>query len=191
VLILDEPVATDRLLLRPFRAADLEALHDIRTRPDVLRYLYWPAATLDQTRDIISQRLTMNKLVDENDCLVLAVERRDTGRLVGEADLCWSSVEHRQAELGVILHPEAQGQGYAGEASAALLDLAFVRMGLHRVSARTDARNEPSARVLRRLGMRLEGHLHQCVFFAGRWHDELIFSILAEEWGPDGTRASE
>jgi aminoglycoside 6'-N-acetyltransferase len=182
VLVIDEPLVTDRLLLRGFRVGDLDALYDLRTRPDVLRYLYWPPATVAGTREVISQRLTMNKLAGENDSLVLAVERRDTGRMVGEVDLCWSSVEHRHAELGAILHPDAQGQGYAAEASAALLDLAFTRMELHRVSARTDARNEASQRALRRLGMRQEGHLRQCVYFAGEWHDELIFAILAQEW---------
>jgi aminoglycoside 6'-N-acetyltransferase len=182
VLVIDEPIGTERLLLRAFRPDDLDALHDIRTHPDVLRYLYWPPATVDEIRNVISQRLTMNRLTKENDYLVLAVERRDTGRMIGDVDLCWSSVAHRHAELGAILHPDAHGHGYAREASAALLDLAFLRMGLHRVSARTDSRNEASARLLRRLGMRQEGHLRQCVLYAGHWYDELVFGILAQEW---------
>jgi aminoglycoside 6'-N-acetyltransferase len=182
MLVLDTPLLTDRLLLRPFRTADVDALHDLRTRPDVLRYLYWPPATLDVTRDVVRQRLTMTRLAEEGDCLVLAAELRDTGRMIGEVDLGWTSAEHRHGEIGVILHPDAQGHGYATEAASALLDLAFHRMGLHRVTASTNAGNEASARVLRRLGMRQEGHLRQCVHFAGEWHDELIFAILAAEW---------
>jgi aminoglycoside 6'-N-acetyltransferase len=182
MLIVDTPVETDRLLLRPFRLDDLHALHDLRTRPDVLRHLYWPPATVEQVREVIDQRLTMTKLVGDNDCLVLAVELRDTGRMVGEVDLRLSSVEHRHAELGVILHPDVQGRGFAAEAASALLDLAFIRMGLHRVIAQTNARNTASIRVLRKLGMRQEGHLRECVRFAGEWHDELIFAILAREW---------
>jgi aminoglycoside 6'-N-acetyltransferase len=181
MLIVDTPLETDRLLLRPFRLDDLDALHDLRTRPDVLRHLYWPPATVEQIRDVIDQRLTMTKLAGDNDCLVLAVEPRDTGRMVGEVDLRLSSLEHRHAELGVILHPDVQGQGFAAEAASALLDLAFDRMGLHRVTAQTNARNTASIRALRKLGMSQEGHLRQCVHFAGEWHDELIFATLAQD----------
>jgi RimJ/RimL family protein N-acetyltransferase len=60
--------------------------------------------------------------------------------------------------------------------------LAFGALKLHRVSAQTNAGNQASARVMLRLGMRQEGHLRQCVRFAGEWHDELVFAILAEEW---------
>jgi aminoglycoside 6'-N-acetyltransferase len=182
MLRIDKPLETDRLLLRPFRAEDVDALHDLRTREDVLRYLYWPPATIEQTRHVIEQRLSMNTLCGENDSLVLAVEERATGRMIGEVDLRWLSVEHRQGEVGAILHPQAQGRGFAIETVSALLDLAFTRLGLKRVTAQTNAHNAASIRALRRLGMRQEGHLRQCVHFAGAWHDELLFAILAEEW---------
>ncbi|WP_416904108.1 GNAT family N-acetyltransferase [Micromonospora echinospora] len=182
MLRIDEPLETDRLLLRPFRTDDVDALHDLRTCEDVLRYLYWPPATIEQTRHVIAQRLSMNTLSGENDSLVLAVEERSTGRMIGEVDLRWLSVEHRQGEVGAILHPRAQGRGFATETVSALLDLAFTRLGLKRVTAQTNAHNAASIRALHRLGMRQEGHLRQCVHFAGTWHDELLFAILAEEW---------
>ncbi len=182
MLSIDAPLVTPRLLLRPFRTEDAAALHDLRTRPDVLRYLYWPPATPEGIEEVVRQRLTMTTLAREGDALVLAAELRATGRMIGEVDLTWTSAAHRHGEIGVILHPEAQGHGYATEAATALLDLAFDRLGLHRVTAATNAGNEASARVLRRLGMRQEGHLRQCVSFGGEWHDELLFAILAEEW---------
>ncbi|GID92469.1 GNAT family N-acetyltransferase [Amorphoplanes digitatis] len=182
MLELDEPLTTARLLLRPFRTGDADALFDLRSRPEVLRYLYWPPPTPDGVRDVVRQRLTMTRLAADGDCLVLAAEERDTGRLVGEVDLSLVSTEHRHGEIGVILHPDAQGAGYATEAAGALLDLAFDRLALHRVTASTNAGNEASARALRRLGLRQEGHLRQCVLFDGAWHDELIFAILAAEW---------
>jgi len=186
MLSIDTPLITPRLLLRPFRSDDVPALHELRTRPDVLRYLYWPPPTPERTEEIVRRRLTMTTLARQGDALVLAAELRDTGRMIGEADLTWTSAEHRHGEIGVILHPDAQRLGYATEAATALLDLAFDRLGLHRVTAATNARNEASARVLRRLGMRQEGHLRQCVSFAGEWHDELLFAVLADEWAAGG-----
>jgi RimJ/RimL family protein N-acetyltransferase len=182
VLTLEAPLVTERLLLRPFRSQDADALYDLRSRPEVLRYLYWPPASAENVRDVVAERLTMTTLAADGDCLVLAVELAATGRFIGEVDLSLVSTEHRHGEIGAILHPAAQGHGYATEAAGALLDLAFGALKLHRVSAQTNAGNQASARVMLRLGMRQEGHLRQCVRFAGEWHDELVFAILAEEW---------
>ena len=179
---LTDPIDTGRLLLRPFRTDDADALYDLRSQPEVTRYLYWPPATPEGVREVVAQRLTMTKLAADGDCLVLAVELAQTGQLIGEVDLSLVSTEHSQAEIGAILHPGHQGRGYAAEAARALLDLAFGTLKLHRVTAQTNAGNAASARAMTKLGMRQEGHLRECVRFAGAWHDELVFAILAEEW---------
>ncbi|HSR24586.1 MAG TPA: GNAT family N-acetyltransferase, partial [Candidatus Eisenbacteria bacterium] len=89
-----EPITTDRLLLRPFSPGDLDALHAIHTRPDVVRYLYWEARTLDESRAALERHQRCDHLAREGDRLVLAVVRRDTGRLIGEVTLRWLSEEH-------------------------------------------------------------------------------------------------
>ena len=63
-----------------------------------------------------------------------------------------------------------------------LLFLAFERLEAHRVFGRTDARNEASARLMRRLGMREEAHFREAEIFKGEWGDELVFAILEDEW---------
>lgn len=63
-----------------------------------------------------------------------------------------------------------------------LLRLAFDELGLRRVVARIDERNEASANVARRLGMRLEAHLVENECFKGEWVGELDFAILDREW---------
>jgi RimJ/RimL family protein N-acetyltransferase len=55
-------------------------------------------------------------------------------------------------------------------------------LGLHRVIARVDARNDASARLARRLGMRQEAYLVRNEWFKGEWTDELDFALLEEEW---------
>jgi RimJ/RimL family protein N-acetyltransferase len=71
---------------------------------------------------------------------------------------------------------------WATEAARALIDLAFDDLGAHRAFACTDARNTPSAALLRRLGMREEAHFREAEIFKGNWGDELVFAILAREW---------
>ena len=53
---------------------------------------------------------------------------------------------------------------------------------LHRIIARIDERNEPSVRMVRRLGMRLEARLVENEWFKGVWTTELDFAMLAAEW---------
>ena len=113
---------------------------------------------------------------------LLGLERRSDRRLIGEVSLIWRSLADRHAEIGYIVHPDAQGQGYATEAAAALLDFGFGTVDLHRIYARCDARNDRSARVMRRLGMRQEAYLREHTFHKGRWADEQVWAILVHEW---------
>jgi RimJ/RimL family protein N-acetyltransferase len=53
---------------------------------------------------------------------------------------------------------------------------------LIRVVATTDAENAPAAALFARLGFRCEAHHIKNVWFKGRWGDELLFAMLAEEW---------
>ena len=96
--------------------------------------------------------------------------------------LFFHSREHSSGEIGYVFHPDVGGHGYASEACSGVLALAFDQLGLHRVTARLDSRNEASARVAVRLGMRQEAHFVRNELFKGEWSDELVFAMLADEW---------
>lgn len=182
VFTLDVPITTERLVLRAFTMDDLDDLHAIQSRPEVVTYLYQEVRTRDDVLAKLRERLAMVRLAEDGDTLMLAVERRETGRVVGDVMLHLASMAHRQGEIGYVMHPDAQGRGYAREAAAAVLDLAFGPVGLHRVFGRTDARNAASINLLRRLGMRQEAHLVENEFVKGEWTDEAVLAILAPEW---------
>ncbi|MCL2582160.1 MAG: GNAT family N-acetyltransferase [Streptosporangiales bacterium] len=121
--------------------------------------------------------------------ITLAIEVTETGLVVGDVMLAWT--DETNAEIGYVIHPDHQGHGYATEASAALLTLAFDAdqgLGVHRVTARVDQRNPASAAVLRKLGMRLEATLTENEWFKGRWSSEWDFAILDREWRPRACR---
>ena len=179
---LETPIATERLTLRAFRAGDIDAVFETRSRSDVVRYLYGDEQTREQVAVTLAERLTQTSLEHEGDILALAAERREDGRVIGDLTLVLRSVTNRQAEIGFVFHPDAQGQGFARESASAVLDLAFGAAGMHRVYGRTDGRNDASARLMRRLGMRQEAHFRHNEIFKGEWGDELIFAILEDEW---------
>lgn len=118
---------------------------------------------------------------EEGHGLVLVATLRNSGEMVGDVLLRWVSQTHRQGEIGFILHPDHHGHGYATEAGEVMLKLGFGDLGLHRIVARCDARNQASVRVMERLGMRREAHLRENEFVKGEWCDELVYAILAAE----------
>jgi RimJ/RimL family protein N-acetyltransferase len=175
-------VRSERLLLRPLTAPDVDALVAYRSIPEVCRYV--PFDPMDATA--VSARIegmwSLQALEQEGDALVLGAERADSGELIGDVMLRWVSAEHSSGEIGYVLNPAHGGRGYAAEAAHAVLHLAFDDLGLHRVIARVDARNIASARLAARLGMRQEAHLVENEWFKGEWTDELDFGLLAKEW---------
>jgi RimJ/RimL family protein N-acetyltransferase len=110
------------------------------------------------------------------------VVKRESIALIGEIYLFLTSAEHRQGEIGYLIHPDYHGRGYATEAARAALRLGFEQFQMHRIVARCDARNEPSYRVMEKLGMRREAHLRENELFKGEWSDGLVYAMLAREW---------
>jgi RimJ/RimL family protein N-acetyltransferase len=178
----DYPIRTPRLTLRPYRADDFDYLYDIQSRPEVTRYLLFGVRNRDEVRKSLRQRVAATELDDEGGSLILAVVLPETGAVIGDVVLFWRSREHRQGEIGYIFHPDHGGKGYATEAAQVMLRLGFDELGLHRIIGRVDARNTASARVLERLGMRLEAHFIQNEIVKGEWTDEIVFAMLEDEW---------
>ncbi|GLW30100.1 GNAT family N-acetyltransferase [Actinoplanes regularis] len=186
------PVKTERLLLRPLTTADAAALLAYRSRPDVCRYVPFHPMTPEVIAERLRTHWATTALTDEGQHLTLGIEEAGTGRLVGDVILFWHSRLHRGGEIGYMINPEFSGRGYATEAAQAMLKLGFEDLGLHRIIGRIDERNEPSARVLRRLGMRQEARLVHNELFKGEWSTEVDFAMLADEWFaryPDSPRS--
>jgi RimJ/RimL family protein N-acetyltransferase len=156
---------------------DHAALHAMRSREEVLRWLYFEAPTEEQTRAWIEGVLARPPETGT----VLVVELRESGEIVGHVT---NSIdpEHRQAEIGFMFDPAHQGRGYATEASRALVAHAFEHYGVHRVYGRLEPRNEASARVLEKLGMRREALLIENEWVKGEWQSEAVYALLAREW---------
>jgi RimJ/RimL family protein N-acetyltransferase len=175
----DWPLETERLVLRPYTDGDLESLHAVYSEPNVARWLYYEPSTLEQSREKLARKVAGRELSEVHG-LSAAVQLHD-GTYVGDIVLFYGSVEHKTVEVGFSFDPRHQGKGYASEAARALVDWAFSR-GFHRVIGRLEARNIASARVLEKLGMRLEAHLVENEWVKGEWQSELVYAILEREW---------
>ena len=177
------PVHTDRLMLRRAVPADVEATWAYRRLPEVGRWLSTASPTLEEYRERVEEpgRLARTLVVDLAGVVI--------GDLIVRVGDAWAQAEVKeqargvQAELGWVLDPGHHGQGYATEAVHALLGLCFGALGLRRVTAGCYAGNEPSWRLMERVGMRREVHtVQESLHRSGEWLDGLGYALLAEEW---------
>jgi RimJ/RimL family protein N-acetyltransferase len=176
----DWPLETERLVLRPYAEADLASLAELYGDEAVARWLYSGPETDEEARARLGRYLDRRELT-ETSGLAAAVVLPD-GTYVGDLALWHTDFEHRGAEVAYVVQPRHQGQGYAVEATRALLDWAFGPAGLHRVVARLAAANVASARVAEKLGMRHEGTFVENEWVKGEWTSESVYAVLDREW---------
>ncbi len=145
------------------------------------RYQSWERCNLAEAKALIDEyRHQAFGLPGE--WLQAAVALRTTNQLVGDIAMKVQRHDPRQAVIGFTIDHAHQRQGYAREIVGSLFDYFFSVMGLHRVSADCDPRNNASWGLMESLGMRREAHHCQSLWFKGQWADEYIYAILRHEW---------
>ena len=107
---------------------------------------------------------------------------RAGGAVLGTCTLFRWEARHRRAEIGFALGRARQGKGFGTEAVGLLVAFAFQVLGLHRLEADADPRNEPSLRLLERLGFRREGYLRERYHVNGEVQDSVLLGLLRPEW---------
>jgi RimJ/RimL family protein N-acetyltransferase len=183
--VFSEPIRTERLTIRLMTAADIDDVFAYQSREDVCEYLLHEPRSRDEVAEWVAKYAAATELAKDDDWIEPAIELAmpdGTSRVIGHLYLNLASVENLGAEIGWTLHPDFFGRGYAAEGASAMLDLAFGTLGLHRVRAELDPRNDASIALCRRLGMREEALFVKDMMFKGDWADTGVYAILAEEW---------
>jgi RimJ/RimL family protein N-acetyltransferase len=171
-------IQTPRLSIGQLEPDDLLPFVAYRNLPEVARWQTWTDYPLERGQAFFAELETVVPFAP-NTPYNLAV--RLENRLIGDL-YCKLDDAGQQAEIGFSFAPDFQGQGYATEALHGLLGHLFGGLGLHRVYAITDPRNRSSIKLLKRVGMRLEGHFQQSLWFKGEWADDLYFAVLRHEY---------
>lgn len=184
------PARTPRLHVRPCTPADVDAMWEWRRLPEVNRWLGAAPGTRDAFREryLDPDQLASLYLVE----LLPDAEGADPtpiGDIMVRPGDGWAQIEVAaeaksvEAELGWVLDPAYTGRGYATEAIRAVIDVCFGALGLRRVHAGCFADNEPSWRLMERLGMRREEFSRKTALHrSGEWLDGMNYGLLAEEW---------
>lgn len=170
-----------RLVLRAPDERDVDRLYALFSDPAVMRYWSRPPMTERAEAEALLARWLDGVALREALTWVIASPEADAA--IGTCTLFRFEPRHRRAEIGYSLRSELWGRGLAGEAMTLLLDWTFPALGLHRVEADVDPRNEGSRRLLLRLGFRSEGLLRERYFVGDEVSDTELFGLLASEWG--------
>ena len=172
----DLPLRTERLVLRPFRVGDEVAFAEAWADEDYASML------LTRTQNASEVAAMVRRRADPGDGTFLGLVVEHDGEVVGDSILILQGTGLSEGEIGWTIIPRHAGHGYATEAARAMLELGFEHYGLRRIVANLDARNDRSAALCERLGMRREVHRRGDFWSKGRWTDSYEYALLREEW---------
>jgi Acetyltransferases, including N-acetylases of ribosomal proteins len=165
-------------VIRRFSPDDWLDMFEYLSQESVVKYEPYGAFTEDDCKKEAVRRA--------KDDSFWAVCLKDSGKLIG--NIYFAERDFDTWELGYVFNEDYQGMGHAAEAARALVDDAFSSGRARRVAAMCNPLNEPSWKLLERLGMRLERHLRKNVFFKKDkngepiWQDTYEYGILVDEW---------
>ena len=143
---------TERLLLRQWRDEDLEPFAELNGDPETMRF--FPAPPSREESDAFAAR--ERRQIEEEGWGLWAVEVVGGAGFIGFVGLARPSFEARftpAVEVGWRLARDHWGHGYATEAGRDALAHGFEALGLEEIVSFTSPLNEPSWRVMQRLGM--------------------------------------
>lgn len=146
----DEEIATARCRLRYPDESDIPHIWSASQTPNFNDGLAWePPSSMAEIKQPLRRA---QESWDFGNEYSWTIELRNCHDFIG-----WISIrresDDREWSIGFWVHPAKQGQGFATECAAAVLEFAFSRLGAKIITAAHTAWNTSSGRVLRRIGM--------------------------------------
>lgn len=205
-MLADISLETKRLFLREFVSEDWVFVHSYASDLEVVRYMLWGPNREEDTRKFIKDMIACQTAIPRN-VFDLAVHSKTDGCLIGSCGIRvgktisegaslsatvgskqdyslapYAYTRELHASLGYCFRKDSWSQGFATEASGAVVRFGFEQLGLHKIFATCDVENKGSARVLEKIGMRREGHLVEDIKIKGRWRDSYLYALTFNEW---------
>lgn len=169
-----------RVRLRALEPGDADALFALHSDPRVMRYWSYPAWTDVQQAVEHLARSERERSLRESWPWATTLRGDDT--LVGTCTLFDIHREHLRGVIGYALSPALWGRGLAGEMVELALVHAFDRLGLERIEADIDPRNDGSCRLVERAGFKREGYLRERWRVGGGLQDTALYGLLRREF---------
>lgn len=164
--------------LRELRASDAHALLATFGSPDVTRLISPPPPTVDGFEKFIAWTQRQR---EARQSFAFGITLRDSDTVVGLFQVRTLQPGFDIAEWGFALGSEHWGSGLFHEAAGLVLDFVFDVVGVHRLEARAALKNGRGNGALEKLGATQEGVLHRSFLRNGVYHDQALWTILADD----------
>ena len=174
-------INSDRLLLRPIQMEDADFIFLYRSDDLVNQYQGWIPRTIDDVHDFITNKVSP-EINQPGTWFQFVIIKKDDSELIGDIGVHFLASNSFQVEMGCTLSQKYHGNGYATEALKSIINYLIDELGKRRIIASIDSRNQPSIRLIERLGFRKKGLIKENSEVNSEWVDDLVYAILKEEW---------
>ncbi|WP_432409144.1 GNAT family N-acetyltransferase [Wukongibacter sp. M2B1] len=149
---------TENLIIRPYTKNDALNLYDTLNDKNVLKYIPEEPITIEQAQNAIDWLISNYDLdLDSDYKYSFAIETKQTNDYVGWCGFGYLDYDKSQKEIYFTLKSKYWGQGFATEASKALVEYIFNELELKKLVAVVKPDNVASKRVIEKLGFKHEG----------------------------------
>ena len=165
--------------LRELRVEDAPSLMAMLTTEEVSRFISPPPTTVEGFERFIRWTL-IERSHGNYACFGIVPQGMTTA--IGIFQLRSLEPGLRTAEWGFAMGSQFWGSGIFVEGARLVLDFAFGMAGAERLEARAAVANGRGNGALRKIGAVQEGLLRRSFLRHGQYHDQLLWSILADDW---------
>ena len=172
--------------LRQFSEAEgWKLLRELRNHPETVASL--GANFRFISNDAINQLCQKWALLDSTveRCIIWDTEaeyHKELGLTIGFVSLTSIDFLNQSAEFSIELIPAAQGKGHGLAATKAMLEHGFNDLNLHRIYLKVLEDNKSAIGCYLKAGFTVEGCLKDSIFKQGKFKNQVIMSILAEDF---------
>lgn len=178
------PLSTERLLLRPARVADTDALFERRGDPVVSELQDWPMPYSRERAEAQIARAMATDRPSDGAGWMLTITDHEDAIIYGDINIFLED-DGRTSGVGYSITPAYWGRGFASEALVAVVDWLFDVQGVSRAYAMLHPDNHRSARVLETCGFVYEGHTKNACWIEDEVSDDLLYGLTPaqrSEW---------
>jgi RimJ/RimL family protein N-acetyltransferase len=168
-----------QVVLRELRTSDAASLFAMLTTEEVSRFISPPPTSIEGFEKFIAWTLRMRML---GTYVCFAVTLKDSDTAIGIFQVRELEPGFATAEWGFAIGSPYWGSGVFADGAELVVRFAFETVGVHRLEARASVRNGRGNGALRKIGAVQEGVLRRSFRRNGQYHDQVLWSILDEDW---------
>jgi ribosomal-protein-alanine N-acetyltransferase len=179
-------LTTQRLTIKPHTPGNLVWLNTLFNDPDEQYFNgddppKQAPETLEATGKVLERILDRS---EDSENIDFAIHSREDDALIGCGMVVGIHKYNRRCALGISLGCDKGnwGKGYAQEALQAVISYCFTELDLNRIGVEIYEFNTRSIRLAEALGFHKEGVRRQYIFKDGVFKDEILYSLLREDW---------